>query len=238
MKDKVALVTGSSSGIGRDIAVRLADKVAAVAVHFFKSQEKAEEVVATIEKKPAASKAFQADLTDAAAAQRMIAAVTDQFGRIDILVNNVGPMSVKPWDQVRPEEWEATLQSNLLSAVYCMQGVLPGMRQKGWGRIINLGYSRAEQLTALPNITPYAAAKTGLLILTRSAAKTEASSGITVNMVSPGLIEEGILPPDRAIPMGRLGKFADVVHAVDFLVSSKADYITGTNLVVAGGWKL
>jgi len=238
MKEKVALVTGSSRGIGRDVALRLAEKMAAVAVHFFQSQEKAAEVVDAVKKTQTASKAFKADLTDAADANKLITGVTEEFGRIDIMVNNVGPIFVKPWDLVKPEEWETALRSNLLSAVYCMQAVLPGMRQRGWGRIINLGYSRAEQLTALPSITPYAVAKTGLLILTRTAAKTEAPAGITVNMVSPGLIEGGIFPADKDVPIGRLGKFAEVAHAVDFLISSKADYITGTNLVVAGGWKL
>jgi 3-oxoacyl-[acyl-carrier protein] reductase len=119
-----------------------------------------------------------------------------------------------------------------------MKTALPNMRKKKWGRIINLGYSRVEQLTSFPTITPYAAAKTGLLILTRTAAATEASFGITINMVSPGLLEEGILPKDKRIPAGRLGKGEDVSDAVLFLTSEKSDYITGTNLIVAGGWKI
>ena len=112
------------------------------------------------------------------------------------------------------------------------------MRDRKWGRIINLGYSRVEQLTSFQTITPYAVAKTGLLILTRSVAVSEASSGITVNMVSPGLMEDGILPANTNIPAGRLGTFKDVSGAIQFLVSRKAGYITGTNVVVAGGWKL
>ena len=112
------------------------------------------------------------------------------------------------------------------------------MRDRKWGRIINLGYSRVEQLTSFQTITPYAAAKTGLLILMRAVAVSEASSGITVNMVSPGLMEDGVLPANTNIPAGRLGTFEDVSGAVQFLVSEKAGYITGTNVVVAGGWKL
>ena len=112
------------------------------------------------------------------------------------------------------------------------------MRKRGWGRIINLGYSRAEQITAFPTIAPYAVAKAGLLILTRTIAATEASLGITVNMVSPGLVEGGVLPKHNDVPSGRLGKFTDVSQAVVFLSSLEAGYITGNNLVVAGGWKL
>jgi 3-oxoacyl-[acyl-carrier protein] reductase len=112
------------------------------------------------------------------------------------------------------------------------------MRKKKWGRIINLGYSRAEQLVAFSRITPYAVAKTGLLTLTRTVAASEASFGITVNIVSPGLIEGGVLPEQKDVPRGRLAKFKDVSEAVLFLASEKADFITGTNLVVAGGWKI
>jgi 3-oxoacyl-[acyl-carrier protein] reductase len=125
-----------------------------------------------------------------------------------------------------------------MSALWCLKAALPGMRKRKWGRVINLGYSRAEQLVAFSKITPYAIAKTGLLILTRTAAASEASSGITVNMVSPGLIEGGALPEAKNIPAARLGRFEDISNAVLFLVSEEAGFITGTNLVVAGGWKI
>jgi 3-oxoacyl-[acyl-carrier protein] reductase len=119
-----------------------------------------------------------------------------------------------------------------------MKDALPGMRRREWGRIINIGYSRVEQLTAFRKILPYAVAKTGLLLLTRSAAAAEAAAGITVNMVSPGLLEGGVRPMDPDIPAGRLGRFEDVAHAVRYLSSPEAAYVTGSNLTVAGGWKL
>ena len=112
------------------------------------------------------------------------------------------------------------------------------MRERKWGRIVNLGYSRVEEISAFMTITPYAVAKTGLLILTRTAAKSEAPNGITVNMASPGLIEGGVLPQNKKIPHGRMGTSQDVAAAVGFLCSEKAAYITGANLVVSGGWKL
>lgn len=236
--DQIALVTGSTRGIGRDIAFSLADTASGVAVHFNKNSKAAEEVVAEIKKKGKKSKAFRADLTCEKEAVNLIEEVEKYFGKVDILVNNFGPILVKPWEEVTSEEWKGIFQGNLLSALFCLKSALPGMRKRGWGRIINLGYSRAEQITAFPTIAPYAVAKAGLLILTRTIAATEASLGITVNMVSPGLVEGGVLPKHNDVPSGRLGKFTDVSQAVVFLSSLEAGYITGNNLVVAGGWKL
>ncbi len=238
MEDKIALVTGSSRSIGRDIALRLADVVAGVAVHYRTDRRAAEQVVREIRKKGKLGDLFRADLTKEKEAQSLIKKVEDKFGKVDILVNNFGPILVKPWEKASSSEWDYVLRGNLMSALWCLKAALPGMRKRKWGRVINLGYSRAEQLVAFSKITPYAIAKTGLLILTRSAAASEASSGITVNMVSPGLIEGGALPEAKNIPAGRLGRLEDISNAVLFLVSEEAGFITGTNLVVAGGWKI
>lgn len=238
MKDKIALVTGSSRGIGLDIALKLADVTPGVAVHYKSNRKAAEEVVRKIREKRKLGACFRADLTKEREATALVRKVKEKFGKIDILVNNFGPILVKSWEKVTSLEWDYILHSNLLSALYCLKAVLPGMRKRKWGRIINLGYSRAEQLVAFSTITPYAIAKTGLLILTRSVAASEASAGITVNMVSPGLMEGGILPESKNVPRGRLGKFKDISSAVLFLVSEEADFISGTNLIVAGGWKI
>jgi len=238
MNKKIALVTGSSRGIGRDIALRLADVVSGVAVHYKKDRKAAADVVRNIRKKGKFGASFCADLTKEREAVALVRNVERKFGKIDILVNNFGPILVKPWEKVTSSEWEFILRSNLGSALSCLKAVLPDMRKRKWGRIINLGYSRAEQLVAFSTITPYAIAKAGLLILTRTVAVSEASSGITVNMVSPGLMEGGILPRNKNIPKARLGKFKDIAEAVLFLVSDKADFITGTNLIVAGAWKI
>lgn len=238
MKDKIALVTGSSRGIGRDIALKLADVNSGVAVHYRNNRNAAEKVVKKIREKGKLAACFRADLTKEKEALALVRKVEEKFGKIDILINNVGPILVQFWEKVTSSEWDYILHSNLMSALYCLKAVLPGMRERKWGRIINLGYSRVEQLVAFSKITPYAIAKTGLLILTRSVAASEASAGITVNMVSPGLMEGGILPESKSVPKGRLGKFGDISSAVLFLVSEEADFISGTNLVVAGGWKI
>jgi 3-oxoacyl-[acyl-carrier protein] reductase len=235
---KVALVTGSSRGIGKDIALKLADAVSCVAVQYHSDRESALEVAKMIRNKGSQSAVFRANLIKEKSALSLVRRTEQKFGRIDILVNNFGPLKDKHWKKTSTEEWEFTLRSNLLSALFCIQAALPGMRKRKWGRIINLGYSRVEQITAFHRITPYAVAKTGLLILTRTVAVSEAASGITVNMVSPGLMKGSILPRDTRIPAGRPGEFNDISQAVLFLASEDAGYITGANLVVAGGWKL
>lgn len=236
MKERVALITAASRGIGREIALNLAEEVQKVAIHYYQDNRAARKVAREVEEKNVEAAAFAADLTAEEEALRLVESVEEKFKRIDILVNNFGPFLLKPWEEVSGKEWEEIFRGNLLSAFYCMKAVLPGMRKRRWGRIINLGYSRAEQIVSFPNITPYAVAKTGLLILTRTVASSEISSGITVNMVSPGLIEGGILP--QAAKEEFIGEFRDVAEAVSFLASEKAKHITGINLVVAGVWKL
>ncbi len=235
---RFALVTGVGKGMGREIALRMADAVAGVAVHYHRQREFAKHVAVEIQRKGKLSAFFRADLTKEKEAENLIRKVEEMFGRIDILVNTVGPMLVKPWTALEASDWDLMLKSNLESAYFCLKAALPGMRTRKWGRIINIGYHRVEQLNAFPNIMPYAAAKTGLLILTRTAASAEAALGITVNMVSPGLIEGGILPQSLKSPENSLGTYKDVAEAVLFLASDKALAITGTNLIVAGSWKM
>jgi 3-oxoacyl-[acyl-carrier protein] reductase len=238
MKNRIALVTGSSRGIGREIAVILAEDLDAVAVHYKENEQAAAEVVAEIEKKGKSAKAFSADLTSEEETKRLILGVEEHFGRLDILVNNFGPIIVKPWQELTTSDWETMYRSVFLSAAWGISASLPGMRERGWGRIINIGYHRVEQLTAFSKITAYAVAKTALLILTRSAAASEFKAGITVNMVSPGLIEGGMMPAGGKVSAEYFGKKADVAEAVRFLSSDRAARITGTNLIVAGAWKL
>lgn len=236
--EKIVLITGSSRGIGRAVAVRLADDVGTVAVHYKDNEQAAAEVVAEIRKKGKDARAFRADLTSEDQAGNLVRQVEESCGRLDILVNNFGPIIVKPWQELTTADWESMFRSVFLSAFHCSQAALPGMRQRGWGRVINIGYHRVEQLAAFKGIAAYAVAKTALLILTRSAAAAEIKSGITVNMVSPGLIEGGIMPAGGKVGAEFFGKPADVAEAVAFIASEKAGQIAGTNLVVAGAWKL
>ncbi|MFZ2055245.1 MAG: SDR family NAD(P)-dependent oxidoreductase [Candidatus Aminicenantales bacterium] len=238
MKNRIALVTGSSRGIGREIAIMLAEDLDGVAVHYKENEKAAAEVVARIEEKGKSAKAFSADLTSEQETNGLVRRVEEHFGRLDVLVNNFGPIIVKPWQELTTVDWEMMYRSVFLSAVWGITAALPGMRGRAWGRIINIGYNRVEQLSAFSKITAYAVAKTALLILTRSAAASEFKAGITVNMVSPGLIEGGIMPAGGKISAEYFGKKTDVAEAVRFLASDRAAHITGTNLIVAGAWKL
>ena len=237
-RERIALITGAGKGLGREIALALAAAGSAgVAVHYLRDRAAAEETACGVRAEGAEAFVLRADLTRERQAESLLERVERRFGRVDILVNNVGPILMKPWFELTASDWDGMFRSVLESAFLGMKAALPGMRGRGWGRIVNIGYSRAEQLVAFPTITAYAAAKTGLLILTRTAAASEAGTGITINMVSPGLLAGGRLP-SGAIPRGVLGTYADAAHAVRFLVSEEAGAITGTNLVVAGAWKM
>ena len=235
---KIALVTGSGRGLGREIALALADATAGVAVHYLSGKTSAEETARLVRGKGKLSATFRADLTKESEAAALVHGVERKFGRLDILVNNVGPMLMKPWIDLTAADWIRMFRANLLSSFSCLKAALPGMRARKWGRIINIGYSRVEQLAAFPTITAYAAAKTSLLILTRTAAVAEAGSGVTVNMVSPGLLESGVPPSGLKIDKRTRGTFADVASAICYLASDKAKAITGTDLIVAGAWKM
>ena len=238
MSLRIALVTGASRGIGRAIALRLAEDVSGVAVHYFSRRDEAQELAAAIREKGKLSAVFRADLTKKAQAAGLVKKVEERFARVDILINNVGPFLVKPWDQLEVADWERALRGNLLGPYFCMKAALPGMRKRKWGRVVNIGYSRAEQIGSFPTIAPYAVAKTGLLTLTRTAAAAEVANGVTVNMVSPGLMRGGALPQSRNITESQIGTFEDVAEAVAFCASDRAAAVTGANLIVAGTWKM
>ena len=238
MSLRIALVTGASRGIGRAIALRLADDVSGVAVHYLTRREEAMETAAAIRAKGKLSAVFRADLSKKAQAAGLVRKVEEKFARVDVLVNNVGPIRFKPWDELEVTDWEAALRANLLGASFTMKAALPGMRERRWGRVINLGFSRVERAGVFPTILPYAAAKAGLLLLTRTAAAAEVRHGLTVNMVSPGLIRGGSLPQGLEVDDSALGEPEDVAEAVAYLASDRAAAVTGANLIVAGAWKM
>jgi 3-oxoacyl-[acyl-carrier protein] reductase len=238
MSLRIALVTGAARGLGRAIALRLAEDVSGVAIHYFSRREEAQELATAIREKGKLAAVFRADLTKKAQAAGLVKKVEERFARIDVLVNNVGPFLVKPWDQLEVADWELALRGNLLGPYFCLKAALAGMRKRKWGRIVNIGYSRAEHLGAFPTITAYAVAKTGLLTLTKTAAVAEVGNGITVNMVSPGLLRGGVLPPARNLSEAQIGTFRDVAEAVAFCASDRAAAVTGANIVVAGTWKM
>jgi 3-oxoacyl-[acyl-carrier protein] reductase len=240
LRDRVFLVTGSGRGLGAAVARAAARGGARVTLNCRHDLRAAESVAALIEAEGGRAVACRADVTDPVQARHLVDETVRAFGRIDVLVNAVGSFSWKPLADVEPAEWREVFASNLESVYHLCRSALPVMRQQHWGRIVNLGAVGAENTTGEPQRAVYAAAKAGVIALSRSLALEEARYGITVNVVSPGLLEEdgeGRSPAallDR-VPVGHAGCLADVVRAVLFFASPAADFVTGQVLSVAGG---
>ena len=239
---KTALVTGASRGIGRAIALRLAAEGASVAINYAGNTAKAEETKAAIEAAGGKAALFQADVSDSAQVEQMVAAVTETFGAIDILVNNAGITRDGLLMRTKEEDVAAGLDTNLKGIFHVTKAVSKLMMKKRAGRIVNM----ASVVGIMGNAgqTNYAAAKAGVIGFTKSAAREFAARGITVNAVAPGFIATDMTAamPEKAkeatlaaIPLRRMGEPEDVANAVAFLVSDQASYITGQVVKVDGG---
>jgi 3-oxoacyl-[acyl-carrier protein] reductase len=189
--------------------------------------------------------AVESDVTDPQKVSYLINVVVERFGRLDILVNNVGEFRWKLVADSTLEEWKEILSSNLLSVLYASKAVLPVMRRQRWGRIINLGAVGAERAFGQATISAYAAAKAAMVAFSRSLAIEEAKNGITVNVVNPSNIDEKELSlaearrmRDARFPIGRPPTAEDVAAAVKFFAAEEADYVTGQVINVSGGWLL
>jgi 3-oxoacyl-[acyl-carrier protein] reductase len=238
MSKGAALITGSATGIGRGIALALAGEGYDAAIHFRRSEEAAEATRAEAKALGVHAIAVRADLRDLEAAAALVDEVHERLGEIAVLVNNVGNYVYKSLVELSLEEWREVLATNLEATFATCRAAVPLMRDAGGGRIVNLGYAGAQNLLGRPNLAAYAIAKTGVVLLTKAIASAEAASGITANVVAPGVIENSATKPLGEIPAGRVGRIDDVAAAVLYLVSPAAAYVTGQVLEVAGGWNL
>jgi len=233
-----ALVTGSARGIGRALVLALAEDGYDVAVHYRASRQAAEEVAAQARDAGVRAVTLQADVSVEAEARALVGRAHGELGGLRVLINNVGNYHVGPLAELDAATWHAMFASNLHATFYTCQTAAPLMRAAGGGRIVNLGYAGAEQLVARPSIVAYAAAKTAVILYSKALARDEARHGITVNVVSPGVMENSRTLPVRELPLGRAGRLGELVAAVRYLLSDDAAYVTGTTLEVAGGWNL
>ncbi len=235
LKGRVALVTGASRGIGAAIAVALAEAGAAVAVNYRERAREADAVVAGITGNGGRAIAVAADVSRAADVATMVEQVASALGAIDILVNNAGMAIVRSIDDLTEADFDATIAVNLKSAFLCTQAVMPSMRAKKRGRIVNISSGAARGAGAIG--VHYNASKAGMEGLTRGYAARLVKEGITVNSVAPSLIETDMMRGRsdlaRNIPLGRLGQPTEVAQAVLMVLGN--DYMTGQTIVLNGG---
>jgi len=236
LKGKNALVTGSAKRIGKTTLLALAKEGCNVGVHYLNSEKAALETKKEAEKFKVKTAIFRADVTDSKQCKKLIDDFTKKFGAIDILINNVGNFISKPLDKFKPEEWNEMINSNLNSTYYCSKYALEKMRKQKEGNIVNISAAGADRVHSNITTTAYQIAKTGVLVLTKTLAKMEASNNIRVNAVSPGVLENSIVKPK--VPMNRFGKEEEIADAILFLLSDKASFITGADLEVSGGYQV
>ncbi len=233
---RIALVTGGGRGIGRAISLALAHAGCDIAVNYLARREDAERTAEEIRKLGRRSAVIQADVSLGADAKRLVSETEAQLGAIDILINNAGGLRMQPLETVGEVDFKESIAVNLTSCFLLTQAVLPGMRARRWGRIINLTSVAGQAGSAIS--VPYAAAKAGVIGLTRSYARIVAKEGITVNAIAPALIATEMVTANPAIkpdmiPMGRFGEVEETADIAVMLAGN--GYVTGQTIAVNGG---
>jgi 3-oxoacyl-[acyl-carrier protein] reductase len=242
LEQRVALVPGGARGIGRRIALALAERGWSVAIAYRTSAREAAEVEAQARAHGVRALAAAADVSQPEQAEALVRRVEGEWDRIDALVHCAGPYHRVDLLAETPEGWDDMFRHNLHSLFYCARAVAPGMIARRRGRILAFSMAGAERVQAQTHVTAHFIAKMGVQVLIRSLARTLAPHGVTANCLSPGFVDSGSAPPEelqkmlRTIPAGRLGTLDDVAAAALFLLSDEAAYVNGANLVLSGGW--
>src|ERR1700733_1161878 len=244
LESKSAVVIGGTSGIGRILSLGLADAGANV-VASARRQEKVEETAAEIERRGRQTLRFCSDVRDRASLQQLLTAVLDRFGKVDILINCAAEIKRIPTLTMAEEEWADIMDTNLTGTLRACQVFGRPMLDRGYGRIVNI--ASLNSFVALSEVAAYAASKAGIVSLTRSLAVEWSKKGVTVNAIAPGVFHTELnanlldnTPRGRELlmrtPMGRFGKDAEPIGAAVYLASDAASFVTGTTLVVDGGF--
>lgn len=232
---QAALVTGSAKRTGRELALWLARQGVKVAVHYRDSKQEAQATLAECNALAPGCVLVQGDLRDPDQAARVVETAAKDLGGLQVLVNNVGNYLRKDLFELTPQEWRDQLESNLYTAWWCMRAAAPAMKERGFGRIVNIGYAAGERSTYNRLTVPYHIAKTGLATLTRSSAAALAKSGVTVNTIGVGILSNSVVKPVNP-PAGRFAEYADLCNALAFFLAAESDHVSGTQLDVSGGW--
>lgn len=236
LTNRIALVTGGSRGIGRAVALTLAEAGADIAVNCHRREAEAEAVAAAIQGKGRRAIAMPADVSDSNSVAGLIRRIEAELGSVDVLVNNAGIAIIRGVDDLTEEDFDQTIAVNLKSAFLCTQAVLPGMRARRWGRIVNISSGAARGAGGIG--VHYNASKAGMEGLTRGYAARLVKEGITVNAVAPSLIDTDMMNARRdqyaaRIPLGRMGTADEVAQAVLMVLGN--EYMTGQTLQLNGG---
>ena len=236
---RIALITGAGGGRGAALAIALARDGFALVVHYYNNAAGAAETQRTIEAAGGSAHVVQADLTAEAGALAVAAAVDAAYGSLDVLINNAGAFTDVRGIDLTSDEWRRGIDTTATATFFTTRACLPLLRAGAGKRIVNIGDSGAGRPGAYHDAWGYHIGKAGVWMLTRSFAAEEAVHGIAVNMVSPGILENSIGDVKKEwIPAGRLGTYADVAAVVRYLAGEAPAYLTGSNLVVSGGWNL
>lgn len=242
LKDKIALVTGASRGIGRQVAKDLASMGATVVANYPNSNDSAEQTVEEIEKSGGTAIMSEFDVSDFEVVQKEVGSIIDKLGAIHILINNAGITRDGLFLRMKEEDWDLVFDVNIKGVFNCTKAVIRNMSKQKFGRIVNIASVVGEMGNA--GQINYSSTKAGVIGFTKSAAKEFASRGVRVNAISPGFIQTDItqdIPEEYkqkymdGIPLGRFGETTDISNVVCFLVSDKASYITGEVIRVNGG---
>jgi len=233
---KVALVTGSSCGIGKAVLFALAQNGCKVILNYLHSLEETKNAIQEFKSNGFMIDAYRCNVTNEKEVRILFQRIKKKYKLLDILVNNVGEYIKKPLEKISSKEWYEIIDSNLHSTFLCTHYALPLLRKSHAGRIINIGFASSGQMVSKPQILPYQIGKTGVLLTTKAFAEVEAKNKILINMISPGVMENSVHYPKKEIPLKKKGSLKDLAKLVVQTIEN--DYLTGAHIEYAGGFNL